>query len=48
MSKQGPEEGVLPPDHVYVEATKQVKGIEDMPLWENSEAYQVLSKYPCD
>ena len=37
----GNHDHVLPPDHVYVEATKQVKGVEDMPKWENSEAYQV-------
>ena len=34
---------VLPPDHAYVVASKQIKGIEDMTKWEHSEAYQVNS-----
>ena len=33
--------GVLPADHQFVVASKQVKGDEDMPRWEASEAYQV-------
>jgi len=36
-----PQNGVLSPDHVFVEAKKQVKSFEDMPVWEKSEAYQV-------
>jgi len=44
--KMSTNEGVLPPDHLYVVASKQIKGVEDMPKWEHSEAYQVnSSKY---
>lgn len=31
----------LPDDHVYVVASKQVKGVDDLQKWEQSEAYQV-------
>jgi len=41
LSTSGHQADVLPPDHVYVEAIKQVKGVEDMHKWEHSEAYQV-------
>jgi hypothetical protein len=41
--KMSTNEGVLPPDHLYVVASKQIKGVEDMPKWEHSEAYQVNS-----
>ena len=35
------EKKVLPLDHVYVVATKQVKDVQDVQIWEASEAYQV-------
>jgi hypothetical protein len=41
LATSGHQADVLPPDHVYVEAIKQVKGVEDMHKWEHSEAYQV-------
>ena len=31
----------LPDDHVYVVADKQVKDVEDIQKWEQSEAYEV-------
>jgi hypothetical protein len=31
----------LPEDHAYVVADKQVKGVDDLQKWEQSEAYQV-------
>lgn len=35
-------EGVLPPDHEYCEAVKQIKTMADFSKWEGSEAYEVL------
>ena len=41
------EKKCLPLDHVYVVATKQVKGVEDVQRWETSEAYQVTGIHFC-
>ena len=41
------EKKCLPLDHVYVVATKQVKGVEDVQRWETSEAYQVTGVHFC-
>ena len=35
----------LPDDHVYVVADKQVKDVEDIQKWEQSEAYEVSNVF---